>query len=88
MDVLKRIFNADISSPYILTGLLCYAVSVVVWLMVLSRVEVGYAYPLLSIGYIVTAFAGYYFFNESINITRWSGILIICFGVWLITKTG
>jgi multidrug transporter EmrE-like cation transporter len=85
---LSHIFNAAMLSPYILTGLLCYAVSVVIWLMVLSRVEVSYAYPLLSIGYIVTAFAGWHFFNESITITRWAGILVICFGVWLITKTG
>jgi len=48
-------------NPFVITGLICYVVSVVVWLLVLSRVEVSYAYPLLSVGYIVTAFAGKYF---------------------------
>jgi len=82
------VFVAVASSPYVLGGLACYVFSVVVWLLVLSRVEVSFAYPLLSIGYIVTAFAGWRFFNESMNLTRWSGIMIICFGVWLITRTG
>ena len=59
-------------NPYILTGLACYVVSVLVWLMVLSRVDVTFAYPLLSIGYIVTAVAGWTFFNESMNSIRWS----------------
>ena len=75
------------SSPFVITGLACYVISVVVWLLVLSRVEVSYAYPLLSIGYIVTAFAGRFFFHEAMGVTRWSGILVICFGVWLITRT-
>jgi multidrug transporter EmrE-like cation transporter len=84
----SRIFLAVTASPYILTGLLCYIVSVGVWLLVLSRVEVSYAYPLLSIGYIVTAFAGWLFFHESIGTARWAGILVICVGVWLITRSG
>ena len=82
------VFLAVITSPYIFAGLVCYVVSVVVWMLVLSRVEVSYAYPLLSIGYIVTAFAGWHFFNESIGVIRWTGIVVICLGVWLITRTG
>jgi len=82
-----RIFLATAGSPYILAGLACYVVSVVVWLLVLSRVEVSYAYPLLSIGYIVTAFAGWYYFSESIGAIRWAGIGLICVGVVLITRS-
>lgn len=83
----SHIFFAVASSPYILAGLTCYVISVVVWLLVLSRVEVSYAYPLLSIGYIVTAFAGWFFFQEGISLTRWIGIAVICIGVWLITRS-
>ncbi len=75
------------TSPFILGGLLCYVISVVVWLLVLSRVEVSFAYPLLSVGYIVTALAGFFFFQENVNLTRWLGIFVICGGVWLITRT-
>ncbi|MDA8164737.1 MAG: EamA family transporter [Desulfobacteraceae bacterium] len=78
---------AAATSPFILAGLTCYVFSVVIWLLVLSRVEVTYAYPLLSVGYIVTALAGRFFFAEAMGLTRWSGILVICLGVWLITRT-
>jgi len=74
-------------NPFVMTGLACYAVSVVVWLLVLSRVEVSFAYPLLSIGYIVAAFAGWTFFGEAVGIERWLGILIICLGVYLVTRS-
>lgn len=74
-------------NPYVLLGLSCYGISVVVWLMVLSRVDVSYAYPLLSVGYIVAALAGKLFFGESVDLVRWSGIVTICIGVYLITRS-
>ena len=72
---------------FVLAGLTCYVVSVGVWLLVLSRVEVSFAYPLLSVGYIVNAVAGYYLFQESLSLTRITGILIICVGVYFVTRS-
>ncbi len=74
-------------NPFVLLGLLAYVVSVGVWLLVLSRVEVSFAYPMLSIGYIVNAVAGYYLFQENLSLTRVTGILIIIAGVYLITRS-
>jgi len=85
-EILAALLSAA-TNPFIFIGLVCYVISVGIWLLVLSRVEVSYAYPLLSIGYIVTAFAGYFFLNEDMGLTRCAGVLIICFGVWVITKT-
>ncbi len=76
-----------ISSPFIIVGLTFYVISVVVWLMVLSRVDVSYAYPMLSIGYIVVALFGKIFFNEPVGLERWAGIIIICIGVYLLTRS-
>lgn len=72
---------------FVLGGLLLYVVSVAVWLLVLSRVEVSFAYPLLSVGYIVNAVAGYYLFQENLSLPRITGILIICVGVYFVTRS-
>jgi drug/metabolite transporter (DMT)-like permease len=74
-------------NPFVVAGLFCYVVSVIVWLMALSRVEVSYAYPLLSVGYIVAAFAGQMLFQEALTPVRWAGILVICLGVFLVTRS-
>jgi multidrug transporter EmrE-like cation transporter len=71
----------------IIIGLLAYVMSVVVWLLVLSRVQVSYAYPMLSIGYVVNAVAAYYLFGEDLSMIRISGILVIIAGVFLISRT-
>ncbi len=74
-------------NPFVILGVIFYVVSLAVWLMVLSRVDVSYAYPLLSVGYIVAALAGKYLFHEPLGPVRWAGIIIICLGVFLITRS-
>ena len=75
------------ASPFVLGGLACYAVSVVVWIMALSRVPVSVAYPMLSIGYIVNAFAAYALFGESLGAQKLLGIGFIVIGVWLVARS-
>jgi multidrug transporter EmrE-like cation transporter len=65
----------------------CYALSLFVWILGLSRVPVSVAYPLLSVGYIVNAIAAHYLFGEAVTTTRWLGIGFIVIGVWLVAKS-
>ena len=75
------------SNPYIAGGLGCYAISVVVWIMALSRVEVSLAYPMLSIGYVVNALAAWYLFGEALTAQRMIGIGTIIVGVFLVARS-
>ncbi|MBL8510624.1 MAG: EamA family transporter [Betaproteobacteria bacterium] len=75
------------TQPFILGGLSCYAVSVVVWVMALSRTPVSIAYPMLSIGYIVNALAAWWLFGESLPAQKVAGIAVIVIGVWLVAKS-
>lgn len=56
-----------------------------VWIVVLSRLPVSVAYPLLSLGYVVTALFGYLLFGEQLGWAKIAGILIIIFGVFVLT---
>ena len=72
---------------YFVAGVACYMISLVVWIMGLSRVPVSIAYPMLSLGYVINAVAAYYLFGESVTMTRWLGIGFIVLGVWLVAKS-
>jgi multidrug transporter EmrE-like cation transporter len=74
------------TNPFVALGLVCYVVSVGVWLLVLSRVEVSLAYPMLSVGYVVNALIAWWFLGESLTATKIAGIAVICFGVWLLSR--
>lgn len=83
MDGIVSMIPKLLINPFIWGGFGCYGISILLWLVVLSKVEVSYAYPFLSIGYIVTAFIGYFFFGESMGFYKVCGILVICFGIVL-----
>ncbi len=73
--------------PHILGGMACYAVSLVVWILGLSRVPVSVAYPMLSIGYVLNALAAWYLFGESLNAQKLIGVGFIILGVILVTRS-
>jgi multidrug transporter EmrE-like cation transporter len=73
--------------PHLAGGILCYALSVVVWIIGLSRVPVSIAYPMLSLGYVVNAIAAHYLFGESVTLARWLGIGFIIIGAWLVARS-
>jgi multidrug transporter EmrE-like cation transporter len=75
------------TEPHIVGAIACYALSVVIWILALSRVQVSIAYPLLSMGYVVNAAAAWWFFNESINPAKIAGIGIIILGVIFISRS-
>lgn len=84
-DYLFNFALSFITNAYLFSAVLCYVTSLVMWLVVLSRVDVSLAYPMLSVGYIVVAIAGYFLFAEALPWTRILGIIIIILGVWLMT---
>ncbi len=75
------------TQPYIVGGLSCYVVSVAIWILALSRVEVSIAYPMLSIGYVVNAVAAYFLFGEAVSTQRLVGIGIIVLGVYVVARS-
>jgi multidrug transporter EmrE-like cation transporter len=83
-DNLWPISQQIIINPFILTAIACYGFSVIVWMLVLSRSEVSYAYPMLSVGYLIVAVSSYFLFQEALTVTRVAGIIVIIFGVYLL----
>ena len=73
--------------PYIMGGMACYAVSLVVWIMALSRVPVSIAYPMLSIGYVINAFVAWQWFGEALSAQKLLGIGFIVVGVYVVARS-
>jgi multidrug transporter EmrE-like cation transporter len=71
----------------IVAGLACYVISVGVWIVGLSRVDVSIAYPMLSMGYVVNALLAWWLFGEALGPMRWAGLVLILAGVLLISRS-
>jgi len=73
-------------APAFWMALLAYGLSVGVWTIGLSRVPVSQAYPVLSLGYVLTAVLAWPLLGEAVSAQRWLGIGVIIVGVWLVTR--
>ena len=74
------------TNGWILLGFLLYGVGAVVWLTVLARWDVSKAYPLVGFGFALTMLVGF-FAGETLTPTRVAGVLCICAGVALVSRT-
>jgi multidrug transporter EmrE-like cation transporter len=65
----------------------CYGLSILIWIIVLSKVEVSYAYAFSSIGYILITIAGALLLHEQVSLLRVVGIIIVCCGIVLVARS-
>lgn len=74
-------------NPYILGGVSLHLAALATWLYVLKHVEVSYAYPFISLGFVLVLIFGYLFFDETLNFVKCLGIAAIILGVFLISRS-
>jgi len=68
-------------------GLGLYALGAVVWLLVLARADVSFAYPFMGIGFVITMLLGWSVLGEPLGSARLIGTLLIVAGVWLVSSS-
>jgi multidrug transporter EmrE-like cation transporter len=81
------VFVKVFSQPPIIAGLGCYGISVIVWIISLSRTDVTIAYPMLSIGYVISAIGAWLFLGEIVSPQRMLALAVIIVGVVLLART-
>jgi len=74
----KRLFT---DGPWAVAGIVLYAISAVFWLIVLSRVPLSVAYPVVAVGYVVVVLYSKFVFGEEVKWIAWVGLAFIVIGV-------
>ena len=73
--------------PRILAGIGCYALSLIVWILALSKTPVSVAYPMVSLGFALNAVAAWWLLGEALTPLRLSGIAVIIVGVAMVARS-
>lgn len=81
-SIIKALF-----SPLIFIGLVVYGISVIVWLWVLSKVDLSLAYPFVGLSFIMTLLFGVFVLNEPVNISRIAGTICITIGCIFVARS-
>ena len=82
----SKIFKL-IEEKFVVIGIALYAIATLFWLVILSKAELSFAYPMLALGYILIAIFSKIFFNENISLIRFLGILLISIGIFLLLRS-
>jgi multidrug transporter EmrE-like cation transporter len=75
-------------SPDIWIGLAFFGASALTWLMSLARVDLSFAFPMLSLNFVFTALYAWSAFGEHLSTNRVTGIALIIAGVMVISVSG
>ena len=70
--------------PFIWMWLLSFVAATGLWLLGLQKLELSYAYPLVSFGYVLVNLLSWMFFQEKVDRNRWAAVVVISMGVWMI----
>ena len=74
-------------NPFVIFGVFLHLLALFTWLYVLKYVDVSYAYPFISLGFVFVLIIGFFFMSEDVNFYRLLGTLVIVLGIILITRS-
>jgi len=74
-------------NPFLIGGVALHILALITWLYVLKHVEVSYAYPFISMGFVVVLLLSYFVFNENINFFRILGVIFIMTGIIIVGRS-
>lgn len=74
-------------NKFVIMGSIIYGTSMILWIAVLSKIELSYAYPMVSMNFVIVAILSKILFKEHVSRTRWISIIIIVFGVALLSAS-
>lgn len=86
LKILPAIALHLFTTPMVILGLFLYATGAFLWMVILSRVELSLAYPMVSLSYVLIAFLSWQLFQEPMTMHKLLGTIVICLGVILITR--
>ncbi|MFH1562300.1 MAG: EamA family transporter [Nitrospirota bacterium] len=80
---LIRIF----STPKVIAGFSLFMFSALLWLWILQNADLSYAYPMLSMAYVLIVLSSKFILKEHVPLIRWIGVIVVCIGVILISQS-
>ena len=83
-EIISTKLLSVVFQKYVFVGIVLYAISTLLWFVILSKAELSFAYPLIALGYVLTTLLSVLFFKDLITPFRWLGILLILGGAVLI----
>ena len=88
MSTVVQQYARILLNPLVIAGIISFALAMLVWLYVLSRLELSVAYPFVALNYVLILLGSYFLFRETITLHKMIGVVVIIIGVYLVARGG
>lgn len=75
------------TNVYVISAVILTIITALTWILAVSKVELSHIYPFMALSYVLVALVSWLIFKEDVNAVRWAGILIICLGVLILSRS-
>jgi len=75
------------TQPLVIFGLLFYGISLILWLVVLSKEDLSFVYPMVALSYVVTTILARFVLHEQVPSIRWVGLGCIMLGIVMVARS-
>ena len=82
---LWEIFLRIISNYWLVAGLALHLFALFLWIIALKKTELSYAYPFITLGFVIVTIFSYFIFKEEVNALRLAGLAITSVGILVIS---
>lgn len=74
------------TNVWVLLGVVCFVTSMVLWLKVISTMELSRAYPSVSLSYVIVFIFSVIWFHEGVSVGKVAGLASIMLGIFLLQR--
>jgi drug/metabolite transporter (DMT)-like permease len=74
-------------NPFVVAGFALYGIASLAWLIVVSRVPLSLAYPMIALTYVVVVIMSRVLFHEDVTALRYASLAVICAGVFMLSRS-
>lgn len=84
---LVRFYLQSCSNIYVISAVLLTIITALAWIQALSRTELTYIFPFMALSYVIVTLFSMWMFSENVTAIRWIGIVVVCIGVFLVSRS-
>ena len=86
IDLLFFYLKFIATRPLVLSGFVSAFLASLAWMAAISKFELSYAYPFMSLNFVIVVIASLFIFGENLNFYKVAGLSVICLGVFIVSK--
>jgi multidrug transporter EmrE-like cation transporter len=86
LDLIWCLLRFIVTRPLVISGFASAFLASMAWMAAISKFDLSYAYPFMSLNFVIVVLSSFLIFGESVNLYKIGGLALICIGVFIVSR--